>query len=174
MIFTVVFALAALSYPPTQQDAERAVIAELPGGGALSFDPKSPGFDGEVRLERCVRNDSYEVATAFSGVAFVAGHECVLTISRRARPDYTARGFFHHDGIDWRYFGPTGEPLVAETQTHQINGVFSPATAKPGSILYRGGSAADIGDPYRRIFSGYEWFYEPADQPPRDTIYTDE
>lgn len=173
MLFAAALLLASAAYPPTQDDAARAVVAEMPGGGALSLDPKKPGYDGDVRLERCVRNDSFEVATPFGGVALIAGHECVLTISRRARPDYSLRGFFHHDGLDWRYYGPTGEALVAETQTYGINGAFSTAAPKPGSILYRGGSASEIADPYRRIFSGYDWFYEPADQPPHDDIYTD-
>lgn len=174
MIAAVALIIAAVSYPPTPDDAERAVAAEIPGGGALSLDPKKPGFDAGVRLDRCVRNDSYEVAAPFGGVVLIAGHECVITISRRARPDYTVRGFFHHDGFGWRYYGPTGEPLVVETQTYGINGEFSTATPKPGSILYRGGSAGDVADPYRRIFSGYDWFYEPADQPPHDDVYTDE
>jgi hypothetical protein len=173
MTFAAALLLASALYPPTQEDAARAVAAEMPGGGALSLDPKKPGYDGEVRLERCLRNESYEVAAPFGGVILIAGHECVLTISRRARPDYAVRGFFHHDGIDWRYYGPTGEPFVAETQTYGINGAFSTASPKPGSILYRGGSAAEIADPYRRIFSGYDWFYEPTDQPPHDDIYTD-
>ena len=166
--------LAAGAYaPPTEFDAVRAVVAEMPGGGALSLDPKKPGYDGDVRLERCVRNESYEVPTPFGGVALIAGHECVLTISRRARPDYAVRGFFHHDGVDWRYYGPTGEPLVAETTTFGINGTFSTAAPKPGSVLYRGGSPGAVPDPYRRIFSGYDWLFEPAGQPPHDDIYTD-
>lgn len=158
--------LVAASYPPTQEDAARAVAAEMPGGGALRNDVV-------VQLERCVRQESYETPGPFGVTVLDAGHECVLSIAVRNRPAYAVRGFFHHDGLDWRYYGPTGESLVAETQTYGINGAFSTASPKPGSVLYHGGSASDIADPYRRIFSGYDWFYEPADQPPHDDIYTD-
>lgn len=175
MIIAVLAAFASGSYyPPTQIDAERAVAAGLPGGGALSLDPKNPGYDIGVRLERCVPNDSYEVASPFGGAVLIAGHDCVFTISRRARPDYRARGFFHFDGIDWRYYGPAAEPLVAETQTHGINGQFSEATPKPGSILYRGDRGGELADPHARILAGHDWLFQPAGQPPRDDIYTDE
>lgn len=174
MLLAAALFLASAAYPPTQEDAARAVVAELPGGGAFSLDPKKPGYDGGVRLERCVRNDSFEVAAPFGGAVLVAGHECVLTISRRARPDYAVRGFFHHDGIDWRYYGPTGESLIAETQTYGINGEFSTAAPKPGSILLRGGAPGDVQDPYRRIFSGFDPLYQPDDQPRQDNIYTDD
>lgn len=164
MIVAAVFALAsAVYYPPSLDDAERAVAAELPGGGALSRDPKKPGYDLSLRIERCVPNGSYEVAAPFGGVVLIAGHECVITISRRALPDYQARGFFNYDGIDWRYYGPTGEPDVAETQSHGINGAFSEQTPKPGSILYSGEAGPDLVNPYKRILSGYDWLFDPAE-----------
>jgi hypothetical protein len=163
MLLAAALFLASAAYPPTQEDAARAVAAELPGGGSLGLDPMQPGHDGGVRLERCVRNESFEVAAPFGGSVLIAGHECVLTISRLARPDYAVRGFFHHDGIDWRYYGPTGESLVAETQTYGVNGAFSTVAPKPGSILYRGGAPGDVQDPYRRIFSGYDGIFQTED-----------
>ncbi|HBK93110.1 MAG TPA: hypothetical protein DDZ68_15720 [Parvularcula sp.] len=160
----ILFALAVGSYPPSQEDAARAVAEQIPGdGGVASLNPARPGFDLALRLDRCIPQASYEVRNAFGGFDLVAGHECVMTISRRARPDYQVRGFFHHDGYDWRYYGPTGEPLVAETLTHGINGAFSSAKPKPGSILYRGDAAGEIADPYARILSGYDWFRAPSD-----------
>lgn len=168
-------AAAAAYYPPTSEDAGRAIAEHLFGGVQLArLDPHRPGYDMEIALERCAFQESYEVAGPFGLIVLDAGHECVVTISRRARPAYQVRGFFHHDGIDWRYYGPTGEPLVSESQTHGVGGGFSDATAKPGSILYRGDAGGDLTDPYRRIFAGYDWLFEPSGQPPRDNIYTDE
>lgn len=175
MIIAALIAFASGSYyPPTEIDAERAVAAALPGGGALSLDPGKPGYDLSLRIVRCVPQESYEVRGSFGAIVLDHGHDCVVTISRRARPDYQARGFFHHDGLDWRYYGPTGEPFVAETQTHGINGQFSQATPKPGSILYRGDAGGDLADPYARILAGHDWLFQPAGQPPRDDVYTDE
>lgn len=175
-MLTYLLALAAGAYsPPSEIDAERAVAEQLFGGESrASLDPAKPGYDLSLRIERCAPQVSYEVRGAFGMVVLDYGHECVLTISRRARPDYQVRGFFHYDGYGWRYYGPTGEPLIAETQTYGINGQFSTATAKPGSILYNGGAAGDVADPYRRILSSYDWLFEPAGQPPHDNIYTDE
>ncbi len=140
-------------YPPTADDAERAVAAEMPGGGA----------NVSVRLERCAPQPSYEVQGPFGLVLLDAGHECVMTISGRARPDYQARGFFHHDGLGWRYYGPTGEPLAAETQSYGVGGGFSEQTPKPGSILYSGDAGSDLVNPYKRILSGYDWLFDPAE-----------
>lgn len=175
MMIDILIALASGAYfPPTEIDAERAVAAALPGGGALSLDPHKPGYDLHLRIDRCTPQESYEVKGAFGAVVLDHGHECVVTISRRARPDYQARGFFHYDGLGWRYYGPTGEPFVAETQTHGINGRFSDVTPKPGSILYRGDAGGELLDPYRRILSRYDWMNEPEEHAPGIDVYTDE
>lgn len=163
-MLTILLALAAGAYPPSQEDAERAVAEQLFGGASrASLDPSKPGFDLSLRVERCTPQESYEVPGPFGAVVLDYGHECVMTISRRARPDYQARGFFHFDGYGWRYYGPTGEPLIAETQTHGINGQFATSTPKPGAILYRGDNVGEIADPYARILSGYDWFRAPSD-----------
>jgi hypothetical protein len=172
---SLLIALAAAAYyPPTVDDAQRAVAARLFGGvQQASLEPQKPGFDLSVTLERCTFQESHEVRGGFGVTVLDAGHDCVFSVSRRARPDYRLRGFFHHDGIDWRYYGPVEEPLVAETQSHGVGGGFSGVTPKPGSTLYRGDAGGDLLDPYRRIFTGYDWFFEPAGQPPHDDIYTD-
>jgi hypothetical protein len=163
-MLTILLALAVSAYPPSEEDAQRAVAEQIPGeGAAASLDPGKPGYDLGLRLDRCIPQASYEIRNAFGGIDLVAGHECVMTISRRARPDYQVRGFFHHDGYGWRYYGPTGEPLIAETQTHGINGAFSAVTPKPGAILYRGDAVGEITDPYDRILSGYDWFRAPGE-----------
>jgi hypothetical protein len=164
-MLTILLALAAGAYSlPSETDAERAVAGQLLGGDlGASLDPSRPGYDLVVRLDRCVPQESYEVRGPFGVRVLDYGHECVMTISRRARPDYQARGFFHHDGYGWRYYGPTGEPLIAETQTHGINGSLSTATPKPGSILYRGDAIGETADPYARILSGYDWFRAPSE-----------
>ncbi len=155
MVMMMLLAFAAGAYyPPTAEDAERAVAAELPGGSTGNV---------SVRLERCAPQASYEIQGPFGLVLLDAGHECVMTISSRARPDYQARGFFHYDGLGWRYYGPTGEPAVAETQSHGVGGGFSEQTAKPGSVLYSGEAGPDLVDPYRRIFAGSDWLFEPAE-----------
>lgn len=170
MILAIAFTFAAATYPPTLADAERAVAARHYGEAARVV--RDAGF--AVRVERCLRQESYEVQGGFGRVVLDAGHECVITISRSARPDYQVRGFFHFDGIDWTYYGPTSEALVAETTSFGINGDFSTATPKPGSILYRGGSPGEARDPYARIFAGYDWFYVPAAEAPRDHFHTDQ
>ena len=145
---------AGAYYPPSAHDAERAVAAELPGGSASAV---------SVRLQRCAPQASYEIQGPFGLIVLDAGHECVLTISTAARPDYQARGFFHHDGLGWRYYGPTGEPIVAETQSHGVGGGYSEQTPKPGSILYSGDAGPDLADPYKRILAGHDWLFGPDD-----------
>ncbi len=171
MILAVAFALTAASYPPPPAEAERAVAARHYGEASRLVHAS----DFAVRLERCSPQESYEVQGGFGRIVLDAGHECVITISRSARPDYRVRGFFHFDGLDWRYYGPTSEPLVVETTSYGVDGGFSTATPKPGSTLYRGGTPGEARDPFARIFEGYDWFHEPAAPPPRDiNFYTDQ
>ncbi|MFN3960157.1 MAG: hypothetical protein ACK4NP_09620 [Parvularculaceae bacterium] len=174
MVLAALWLLAAASYPPTPADAERAVSDRHFGGAPASLDRGRPGGSLAVRLLRCVRQDSYEVQGPFGLIVLDGGHECVLAISRAGAPDYHVRGFFHHDGLDWRYYGPTREPLVAEMTSWGVDGGFSTATPKPGSRLYNRGAPGEAVDPYARIFAGYDWFYAPVGLPPDNNPYTEE
>ncbi len=176
LLLLILAAASGAYYPPTSEDAGRAIAAHLVGGvEQASLDPHKPGFDISASIERCTFNESYDVRGPGGFTILVAGHECVITLSRRARPDYRVKGFFHHDGVDWRHYGPTDEALVAETATYAIGGGYSEITPKPGSILYRGdGVGPDLADPYQRILSGYSGLFEPASEPRQDGLYTEE
>ncbi len=118
-ILLVLAAASAAYFPPTADDAARAMSDRLFGGvEQASLDPHKPGFDLAVRIERCRFNNSFDVRGPGGLTILVAGHECVMSVSRRLGPEYRLQGFFHHDGLSWRYVGPTDEPFIAETTAY--------------------------------------------------------
>lgn len=163
------FALALVSLaaglsPPASWEAEIAVArhyAEQRGESDLSV------FGGinpvSVSVDRCDVKDGGAVPTRDGLVRYVAGFVCALTISRPPEPRHQVSGFLHHDGLEWRYFGPVAAPLVATTDKFGDD-AFSVQTPKPGSILYNG--RAGVGfqrNPYAPILSGYDWVFNPVE-----------
>lgn len=176
LFIIAVAASAATYFPPTTPDAARAVakrFAEDRFGGDV--DAFGVVYPADIRLERCepvmeraVRND-HGLWQSFTG------HDCIMTVSLGAYPDYKVQGFFHYDGLEWSYYGPVHPPLVVQPETFDKYRKGSTQTAKPGATLYNGRAGiGDMPDPYDRVLRGFDVFLEPAEQPYRADIYSTE
>lgn len=173
-MFLALIAVAASVSPPSSYEATRAVANRIAAErGMIGDDLIASGQTADVRLERCEARTERAVETALGVRRDVDGQTCIMRVSFGDEPDYRVQGFFHHDGLEWAYDGPIRSHMLVEPDRFDKYQKDSVQTAKPGSILYNGRpGGGGVADPYGRVLNGYDWMFEPAEQPYSIDLYS--
>lgn len=146
-------ALEALQREFMQDSYDRSMAAYDGRGAARS------NFPQDVRLLRCevVQGDGGASMTSFKGA-----HLCVFEVVTLGAPDYTTRGIFQHDGLEWTYHGAFGEITVDNYGDLANRPPGGRQVLKPGSIGYDGDPSdpfnAGAVSPYDAIVNGHDWW----------------
>ncbi len=128
---------------PSQSEAIQAIVTDyfLARGERptlLSSAQSRPAYPTGVDLDRCEWQTDRRFIRRDGTPVVINGHECIMKIYTMGWPAVQTQGFFHHDSIEWVYFGEIREPLLIPIDRFDKQVIRGELTGKPGSTTYNG------------------------------------